>query len=58
MPQENMHCSRHSGTNDLPTRTAKKKNTLLKSYAVDALISGHPWDTKEVPITRAGHLQE
>ena len=40
MPQENMHCSRHSGTNDLPTRTAKKKK-----HFVEVICSGrsHKW---------------
>ena len=35
----------------------KKRNTLLKSYTVEALVSGHTRDKKEVSVTRAGGLQ-
>ena len=60
MSWENMQCSRYSGIHDLSSRAAKKKkrNTLLKSYTVEALVSGHTRDKKEVSVTRAGGLQK
>ena len=59
MSWENMQCSRYSGIHDLSSRAAKKKrNTLLKSYTVEALVSGHARDKKEVSVTRAGGLQK
>ena len=58
MSWENMRCSRYSGIHDLSSRALKKRNTLLKSYTVEALVSGHTRDKKEVSVTRAGGLQK
>lgn len=53
-PLYNVKLVLHSLLTDAPLTTSQQ----CYLHTVEALVSGHPWDAKNVLVTVAGHLRE